>query len=197
MILFCSAHCSRVMQIFFLERREPVSLIGRQTICVLRLALAPLLELSARAPVGATSAAIKINLFIAIPIDFRGRISAGGAEVKLDTLCGRVKAWRMNPNRTAPEACRTMAEVRNGVDRLDEEIVRLLGERFRYMDAAARIKPAREAVRDEGRKAQVLANVAGLAGQHDVPSATAAELYERLIEASIAYELGRFDATRR
>jgi isochorismate pyruvate lyase len=89
-----------------------------------------------------------------------------------------------------------MAEVRHGVDRLDEEIVRLIGERFRYMDAAARIKPVREAVRDEGRKAQVLANVARLAEQRDVPAAAAADLYERLVEASIDYELGRFDALR-
>ena len=102
----------------------------------------------------------------------------------------------MNPNRTAPDACRTMAEVRHGVDRLDEEIVRLVGERFRYMDAAARIKPVREAVRDEGRKAEVLANVARLAAENRVPPAAAAELYERLVEASIAYELGRFDSTR-
>jgi isochorismate pyruvate lyase len=87
-----------------------------------------------------------------------------------------------------------MAEVRHGVDRLDEEIVRLVGERFRYMDSAARIKPVREAVRDEGRKAQVLANVERLAAAHGVPAAAAAELYERLIEASIAYELERFDA---
>jgi isochorismate pyruvate lyase len=89
-----------------------------------------------------------------------------------------------------------MAEVRRGVDRLDEEIVALIGERFRYMDAAARIKPDREAVRDEGRKAQVLANVARLAREHNVPVEAAIELYERLVEASIAYELGRFDATR-
>jgi isochorismate pyruvate lyase len=102
----------------------------------------------------------------------------------------------MNPDRTVPEACRTMAEVRHGVDRLDEEIVRLIGERFRYMDAAARIKPERDAVRDEGRKAQVLANVARLAAERGVPEPVAAELYERLIEASIAYELRRFDATR-
>jgi isochorismate pyruvate lyase len=102
----------------------------------------------------------------------------------------------MNPNRTAPEECRTMAEVRHGVDRLDEAIVALLGERFRYMDAAARIKPRREAVRDEGRKTQVLANVARLAAAHEVPPEAAAELYERLVEASIAYELGRFNATR-
>ena len=102
----------------------------------------------------------------------------------------------MSTERTAPQACTTMAEVRHGVDRLDEEIVRLIGERFRYMDAAARIKPDREAVRDERRKAQVLANVAWLARDQEVPEAAAAELYERLIEASIAYELKRFDSTR-
>ena len=95
-----------------------------------------------------------------------------------------------------PAACRSMEEVRHGVDRLDEEIVRLIGRRFRYMDAAARIKPVREAVRDEGRKAQVLANVGRLAKQHSVPQEAAAELYERLVEASIAYELDRFDSTR-
>ncbi|HEX8381530.1 MAG TPA: chorismate mutase [Allosphingosinicella sp.] len=102
----------------------------------------------------------------------------------------------MSIERTPPHACTTMAEVRNGVDRLDEQIVRLIGERFRYMDAAARIKPDRAAVRDEGRKAQVLANVARLAGEHGVPEDTAAELYERLVEASITYEFGRFDSTR-
>lgn len=102
----------------------------------------------------------------------------------------------MSSERTAPQACTNMAEVRHGVDRLDEEIVALIGERFRYMDAAARIKPEREAVRDEGRKAQVLANVERLAADHGVPAEAAAELYERLVEASIAYEFGRFDATR-
>ena len=99
-------------------------------------------------------------------------------------------------SRVDPDRCRTMEEVRHGVDRLDEEIVRLIGERFRYMDAAARIKPDREAVRDEARKAQVLANVAGLAREHGVPEEAAAELYERLVEASIAYEFRRFDSTR-
>lgn len=103
----------------------------------------------------------------------------------------------MSRRASDPAQCRTMDEVRAGVDRLDEEIVRLLGLRFRFMEAAARIKPQREAVRDEGRKAQVLANVARLAREHEVPQDAAAELYERLVEASIAYELGRFDATRR
>ncbi|MEA3017100.1 MAG: isochorismate pyruvate lyase [Sphingomonadales bacterium] len=93
--------------------------------------------------------------------------------------------------------CRTMAEVRAGVDALDAGIVALIGERFRYMDAAARIKPERRAVRDEWRKADVLEKVAGHAAAADVPADVAADLYERLIEASIAYELDRFDALRR
>ncbi|MEA3060706.1 MAG: isochorismate pyruvate lyase [Sphingomonadales bacterium] len=103
----------------------------------------------------------------------------------------------MLDERTSPAECATMRDVRFGVDRLDEAIVALIGERFRYMDAAARIKPQRGAVRDEGRKAEVLANVRRLAAEHDVPEDAVADLYERLIEASIAYEFDRFDALRR
>src|SRR3954467_15467190 len=103
----------------------------------------------------------------------------------------------MDEERVKPADCRTMGEVRHGVDRLDEAIVALIAERFRYMDAAARIKPERGHVRDEARKAQVIGNVRRLAARHDVPDAVIADLYERLVEASIAYELGRFDALRR
>ena len=90
-----------------------------------------------------------------------------------------------------------MAEVRRGVDRLDEEIVALIGERFRYMDAAARIKPERGHVRDEARKAQVIGNVSRLGAERGIPDGLMADLYERLVEASIAYEFDAFDALRR
>ena len=102
----------------------------------------------------------------------------------------------MDQQRTRPADCRTMDEVRFGVDRLDEQIVALLAERFGYMDAAARIKPSREAVRDEARKAQVIGNVVRLAEAAGIPVAAVGEVYERLVEASIAYELERFDRTR-
>ncbi|MBV8686096.1 MAG: chorismate mutase [Alphaproteobacteria bacterium] len=103
----------------------------------------------------------------------------------------------MTNERVKPADCRTMAEVRFGVDRLDEAIVALMAERFGYMDAAARIKPVREAVRDEARKAQVLSNVVRRAERAGAPPAAVAEVYETLIEASIAYELERFDEARR
>jgi len=117
-------------------------------------------------------------------------------KVNLDRALPLAKEATMD-ERVKPSDCRDMAEVRAGVDSLDEAIVALVAERFRYMDAAARIKPVREAVRDEWRKADVLAKVAARAAAEGVPADTAAALYERLIEDSIAYELERFDALRR
>ena len=89
--------------------------------------------------------------------------------------------------------CTTMAEVRAGVDQVDRDLVALLARRFAYMDAAARIKPERGAVRDEARKAQVIANVRGHARAAGLPEEALAALWDRLVEASIAYELEAFD----
>lgn len=102
----------------------------------------------------------------------------------------------MTKSRTPPADCVTMEEVRHGVDRLDEQIVALLAERFRYMDAAARIKPGREAVRDEARKADVLTKVRRCAEQEKGPGGRIIDLYDSLVEASIAYEFDRYDETR-
>ncbi|HEX8258329.1 MAG TPA: chorismate mutase [Allosphingosinicella sp.] len=100
----------------------------------------------------------------------------------------------MTASRVKPADCTNMAEVRRGVDALDEEIVARLGERFGYMAAAARIKPSRGAVRDEARKAEVIANAVRHAAAAGIPEPVIAALYERLVEASIAYEMERFDA---
>ncbi|WP_419816948.1 chorismate mutase [Glacieibacterium sp.] len=87
-----------------------------------------------------------------------------------------------------------MAEVRAGVDYVDLRLVALLAERFAYMDAAARIKPERSAVRDEWRKAQVIDNAVAAAAAAGLPDGLAETLWEALVEASIAYELAAFDA---
>lgn len=89
--------------------------------------------------------------------------------------------------------CTTMAEVRAGVDALDRELVALLRRRFDYMDAAARIKPSRDAVRDEPRKQQVIAQARAAAAAAGLPADAIAAMWDTLVEASIAYELERFD----
>lgn len=99
---------------------------------------------------------------------------------------------------TAPDPadCSTMTEVREGVDEVDRTLVGLLRRRFDYMDAAARIKPAREAVRDEWRKADVKAKVDAEAVRLNLDCGLLSRLYEDLIETSIAHEFDTFDRTR-
>lgn len=89
-----------------------------------------------------------------------------------------------------------MIEVRQGVDDTDRKIVALLARRFGYMDAAARIKPDRAAVRDEVRKAQVIDNVRRRAEELRLNGELIASLYDRLIEASIAHEFDEYDRLR-
>lgn len=95
-----------------------------------------------------------------------------------------------------PEDCQTMPEVRAGVDALDRELVALLAKRFGYMRAAARIKPGRDAVRDEGRKASVIAAAVAEAEAHGIPGDVIGDIWERLVEGSIAYEFAEWDRIR-
>lgn len=96
----------------------------------------------------------------------------------------------------SPEDCTTMSHVRAGVDALDRELVALLAVRFGYMRAAARIKPSRDAVRDEERKASVIAAAVREAEARGIPGDVIADIWERLVEGSIAYEFGEWDRLR-
>lgn len=96
----------------------------------------------------------------------------------------------------APEDCETMIDVRIGVDATDRELVALLEKRFGYMRAAARIKPTRGAVRDEERKASVINAAVKDAEARGVPGDVIADIWERLVEGSIAYELVEWEHIR-
>ena len=84
--------------------------------------------------------------------------------------------------RVDPAACQSMSEVRQGVDALDRALVALLAERQRYMDAAARIKPDRDAVHDDA---------------HHLSPDIAEPVWRLLIDRCIAHEFGVYDRTRR
>ena len=93
--------------------------------------------------------------------------------------------------------CTTMEQVRSNVDAIDRAIIDLLAQRFALMDTAARIKSTRGAVRDEARKAQVIANANVAAATAGLPDGLAPALWETLVEASIAYELTVWDRRHR
>ena len=100
-------------------------------------------------------------------------------------------------DRTPPHDCRTMDEVRAGVDALDRALVTLLAERQGYMDAAARIKTDRGVVRDTARVEQVVANVLRNAAQAGLDAAIAEPVWRLLIERSIDHELKAWDHRHR
>ncbi|GAA0479999.1 chorismate mutase [Parasphingorhabdus litoris] len=89
-----------------------------------------------------------------------------------------------------------MPELRETIDQLDSDLIALLKLRFQCMEAAARIKSERSAVRDEERKAEVLENVKQLASNAGIPVPTMAAIWEMLIETSISYELEKWDQMR-
>ena len=97
---------------------------------------------------------------------------------------------------TLPDDCTTMGEVRAGVDATDQELVALLERRFGYMRAAARIKPSRDTVRDETRKAAVITAAGDAAEQRGMPRDRIEAIWDLLVENSIAYEFEIWDATR-
>jgi len=72
---------------------------------------------------------------------------------------------------TPPEDCRSLEEIREGMDALDREIIRILARRVAYVKAAARFKTSAAAVAAPDRVQKVLdtrrdwAVAAGLDGE--------------------------------
>jgi isochorismate pyruvate lyase len=99
-------------------------------------------------------------------------------------------------DRRPPAECMTMAQVRQGVDALDHLLVSVLAERQRYMDAAARIKPDRGAVRDSARIEDVVAKVKAAAREAGLSEEIAEPVWRLLIERCIAHEYGVWDQIR-
>lgn len=85
--------------------------------------------------------------------------------------------------------CATMAEVRAGIDAVDEELVALLVRRAGYIDRAAQLKqPLDMPARIDWRVEEVVANVRAAAIRQGLDAELAESLWRRLIDWSIARE---------
>ena len=97
-----------------------------------------------------------------------------------------------NPGKPA-HLCTTMAEVRDGIDRLDRALVALLAQRQGYIEAAARIKTDRGRVHDQARIDDVVAKVVAAAKQAGLSPAIAEPVWRLLVDRCIAHEFETFD----
>lgn len=95
----------------------------------------------------------------------------------------------MEQSGTRVHDCANLDEVRNNIDRLDREIVKLLAARGKYVLQAARFKKTKADVHAPARVEQVVANVRKYAVEYGAPSDVVERGYRVLIEGFTEKEL--------
>ncbi|QLL16280.1 isochorismate lyase [Pseudomonas chlororaphis] len=89
----------------------------------------------------------------------------------------------------APEQCAGMEDIRREIDRLDQVVIQLLGERFRYVMAASKFKTSETAVRAPERFRAMLLQRREWAQAEGLSADAIEKLYSDLVQHFIAEEL--------
>jgi len=87
-----------------------------------------------------------------------------------------------------PKDCRSMDEVRAEIDRIDQSLVDLIGERFAYVDRAWQLKQSPAEARVPWRIQQVIDKVRARAAAKDLPPELAEALWRQMIGWFVQYE---------
>lgn len=84
--------------------------------------------------------------------------------------------------------CKSLAEVRENIDRLDRQIIPLLAERSHYVAQAAGFKPQKNLVVDPARIEEVILKVRHRAVEEGMDPDLAENIYRSMIDAFIIFE---------
>ncbi len=87
-----------------------------------------------------------------------------------------------------PQDCASMDEVRIEIDRIDEELVALIAERFGYVDRAWQLKDNPSDATVPWRIQQVVDRVRGHAKERELPESLVEALWRQMIGWFIQYE---------
>ena len=88
-----------------------------------------------------------------------------------------------------PEDCRSIEDVREAIDSLDHKIVGLIGERGKYVAAAARFKTGEENVRAPGRQKTLLEERRQWAEEENLNPDVIENLYKALVSCFVNREM--------
>lgn len=91
--------------------------------------------------------------------------------------------------------CTNLGEVRDGIDALDRQIVRLLSERSGYIEQAARIKDSADEIEVPSRVEEIVNNVRGLATEYGMSPDIAEDVYRVMVARFIEFEMQRYRET--
>jgi isochorismate pyruvate lyase len=106
-----------------------------------------------------------------------------GAVAAADAPSTDTKAFWGTPQAAGGACCQTLGEVRANIDRIDRQIVALIGERGGYVREAARFKANPAAVEDKARVEQIIARLRALAVDDKAPPDVVESTYRALIAA--------------
>lgn len=92
----------------------------------------------------------------------------------------------------SPEDCESIEDVREAIDDLDRKLLGLLGQRARYVAAAARFKKDERGVRAPERQKAMLARRRSWAEQERLDPDFVEGLYESIVSHFVGREMDRW-----
>ena len=95
-----------------------------------------------------------------------------------------------------PNECANMEDIRAAIDRIDQDVIALIGERFQYVQAAAKFKTSRESVKAPERFAAMLRQRRGWAAQAGLSPNVIEKMYSDLVEYFINEEMTKWKAEK-
>jgi isochorismate pyruvate lyase len=104
-------------------------------------------------------------------------------------------AYWGSPSVDGGKCCASLGEVRENIDRIDQQIIQLMAERGKYVGEAGRFKADPAAVSAPARVEAILAKVRRIAQENGLSEAVAEQTYRAMIAAFEDYE--RDEWTRR
>ena len=88
--------------------------------------------------------------------------------------------------------CNSLDEVRENIDRIDNEIIRLIAERGTYVIQASQFKKDEDSVKDTSRVEKVIAKVREKAEEYGADSDMIEALYREMISRFVNMEMSEF-----
>ena len=92
--------------------------------------------------------------------------------------------------------CKSLEEVRANIDRIDDSIIKLIGERTDYVRQAAKFKTNTGGVKAPDRVEAVIRKVREEAGKYGADADMVEALYREMISSFIAMETREFEKGR-
>jgi isochorismate pyruvate lyase len=89
--------------------------------------------------------------------------------------------------------CTTLAEAREKIDQVDEEIVKLIAKRNNYIKQIAHFKTSVDEIKAEDRITDVISRVREQAISLDLSPNLINELYVKMIDAMVESEVSEFN----